>query len=82
MPALYERRFGKGEEGMKSFEAWAESYIEYLVWYVKDNTLTEQGFNEDDSSAIYAYNLVLELDKFPKNKYIECYLNKLEKYIL
>ena len=82
MPALYERRFGKGEEGMKSFEAWAESYIEYLVWYVNDNTLTEQGFNEDDSSAIYAYNLVLELDKFPKNKYIECYLNKLEKYIL
>ena len=82
MPALYERRFGKGEEGMKSFEAWAESYIEYLFWYVNDNTLTEQGFNEDDSSAIYAYNLVLELDKFPKNKYIECYLNKLEKYIL
>lgn len=82
MPALYERRFGKGEEGMKSFEAWAESYIEYLVWYVNDSTLTEQGFNEDDSSAIYAYNLVLELDKFPKNKYIECYLNKLEKYIL
>ena len=47
---------GKGEEGMKSFGAWAESYIEYLVWYVKDNTLTEQGFDEDDSNTIQIFH--------------------------
>ena len=32
MPALYEKRFGKGEEGMENFKMWADTYTEYLTW--------------------------------------------------
>lgn len=48
MPALYEKRFGKGEEGMENFKMWADTYTEYLTWYVTDEKLKELGFDETE----------------------------------
>ena len=82
MPALYEKRFGKGEEGMKNFRVWADTYTEYLVWYTTDEKLEELGFDETEICAICAYDMIEELTKLPENKYIKGYIDALQKYLV
>lgn len=82
MPALYEKRFGKGEEGMKNFKMWADTYAEYLTWYVTDEKLEELGFDETEICAICAHDMIEELTKLPKNDYIEGYIDALQKYLI
>lgn len=81
MPALYEKRFGKGTEGLKLFRAWAENYIEFLCWFSDDDSLEELGYDKDEIAMIYAYNLAKELSRLKKNVYIEEYINILNGYI-
>jgi hypothetical protein len=82
MPALYEKRFGKGEEGMKNFKIWADAYAEYLIWYVTDEKLEELGFDETEICAICAHDMIEELTKLPKNDYIKGYIDALQKYLI
>lgn len=82
MPALYEKRFGKGEEGMKNFEIWADTYAEYLTWYVTDEKLEELGFDETEICAICAHDMIEELTKLPENDYIKGYIDALQKYLI
>lgn len=82
MPALYEKRFGKGEEGMKKFKIWADTYAEYLTWYVTDKKLEELGFDETEICAICAHDMIEELTKLPENDYIKGYINVLQKYLI
>lgn len=81
MPALYEKRFGKGTEGLKLFRAWAENYIEFLCWFSDDDSLEELGYDKDEIAMIYAYNLAKELSRLKKNVYIEEYIDILNSYI-
>lgn len=82
MPALYEKRFGKGEEGMKNFKMWADTYAEYLTWYVTDEKLEELGFDETEICAICAHDMIKELTKLPENDYIKGYIDALQKYLI
>lgn len=82
MPALYEKRFGKGEEGMKNFKMWADTYTEYLTWYVTDEKLEELGFDETEICAICAHDMIEELTKLPENDYIKGYIDALQKYLV
>lgn len=82
MPALYEKRFGKGEEGMKNFKIWADTYAEYLTWYVTDEKLEELGFDETEICAICAHDMIEELTKLPENDYIKGYIDVLQKYLM
>ena len=82
MPALYEKRFGKGEEGMKNFKIWADTYAEYLTWYVTDEKLEELGFDETEICAICAHDMIEELTKLPENDYIKGYIDALQKYLV
>ena len=82
MPALYEKRFGKGEEGMKNFEMWADAYTDYLTWYVTDEKLEELGFDETEICAICAHDMIEELTKLPENDYIKGYIDALQKYLI
>lgn len=81
MPSLYERRFGKGKDGMDNFNMWAEIYVEYLTWYVSDVKLEKLGFDETEICAICAHDIIEELTKLPENKYIKGYINALQKYL-
>lgn len=81
MPSLYERRFGKGKDGMDNFNVWAEIYVEYLTWYVSDVKLEKLGFDETEICAICAHDIIEELTKLPENKYINGYINALQKYL-
>lgn len=82
MSALYEKRFGKGEVGMKSFKIWADTYTEYLTWYVTDEKLEELGFDETEICAICAHDMIEELTKLPENDYIKGYIDALQKYLI
>ena len=82
MPALYEKRFGKGKEGMDNFEMWADTYAEYLTWYVTDEKLKELGFDETEICAICAHDMIEELTKLPENDYIKGYIDALQKYLV
>lgn len=82
MPALYEKRFGKGKEGMKNFKMWADTYAEYLTWYVTDENLEELGFDETEICAICAHDMIEELTKLPENDYIKGYIDALQKYLI
>lgn len=82
MSALYEKRFGKGEEGMKNFKIWADTYAEYLTWNVTDEKLEELGFDETEICAICAHDMIEELTKLPENDYIKGYIDALQKYLI
>lgn len=82
MPELYEKRFGKGEKGMKNFEMWADTYTDYLTWYVTDEKLEELGFDETEICAICAHDMIEELTKLPENDYIKGYIDALQKYLI
>lgn len=82
MPALYERRFGKGKEGMENFKKWADTYTEYLTWYVTDEKLEELDFDEIEICAICAHDMIEELTKLPENDYIKGYIAALQKYLV
>ena len=82
MSALYEKRFGKGEEGMKNFKMWADTYTDYLTWYVTDEKLEELGFDETEICAICAHDMIEELTKLPENDYIKGYIDALQKYLI
>lgn len=82
MPTLYEKRFGKGKEGMKNFKMWADTYAEYLTWYVTDEKLEELGFDETEICAICAHDMIEELTKLPENDYIKGYIDALQKYLV
>lgn len=82
MSALYEKRFGKGEEGMKNFKMWADTYTEYLTWYTTDEELEELGFDETEICAICAHDMIEELTKLPENDYIKGYIDALQKYLI
>ena len=82
MPALYEKRFGKGKEGMKNFKMWADTYAEYLTWYTTDEKLEELGFDETEICAICAHDMIEELTKLPENDYIKGYIDALQKYLI
>lgn len=82
MPALYEKRFGKGEEGMENFKMWADTYTEYLTWYVTDEKLEGLGFDETEICAICAHDMIEELTKLPENDYIKGYIDALQKYLV
>ena len=82
MVPLYERRFGKGEEGMKLFKAWAEGYIEFLCWFTEDDALIEMGLDDSELAAICAHDIIKELAKLPENVYIKEYIDILEGYLI
>ena len=81
MPTMYEKRFGKGQDGIENFEFWAESYIEYLLWNTTDEKLEQLDFDTAEICAICAHDIIEELTKLPENEYIKCYIDVLEKYL-
>lgn len=82
MTKIYEKRFGKGEEGLERFKEWADVYTEFLTWNIEDDELECLGFQQADIQSICAYDLTIALSKLPTNKFIKAYIDELEKYLM
>lgn len=63
------------------FHAWAESYVEFLVYYTEDPKLDM--YDDDTLAALVAFDLKERLDKLlVKNKYITEFIDIIERYII
>lgn len=82
MVPLYKKRFGKGMEGIKLFQTWAENHIEFICFYSQDDELINQGLSDEEISAILAYKIIEELEKLPRNEYITTYIDILTGYLI
>ena len=82
MPTLYEKRFGKGKEGIANFKSWAGSFIEYIMWNTPSEDLEKEGLVDVEISAVLANDIINALGKFPKNKYLNIYIETLNDYVI
>lgn len=82
MPTMYQKRFGKGEDGMKLFELWADMYTEFIVWYAIDEELESLGMDDAEICATCAHDIIEELKELPENAYIKGYIEALKKYLV
>lgn len=82
MPALYEKRFGKGKAGMKMFQDWADTYTEFLTYNIYDEDLLSMGYDQAEIQSICAHDLIEALTQLPENEYIKLYIDELEKYLM
>ena len=81
MPTVFKERFGSGKNGDEKFGYWADSYINFLLQYAENDDLIIQ-FDEEEVQAIFAYDLIQELEKLEQNQYIKEFIKILETYII
>lgn len=82
LPEIYKKRFGEGGDGMYNFKMWADTFAEYITWYVYDEKLDKLHLSDEEMCSICSRDMVEELKKLPSNVYIEYYISILENYIL
>lgn len=75
MKARFDKRFGDDPD-LNKFEYWAVDFIEFLLWWSIDMEVTN-----DDQIAEVAERIVNELEKLPKNRYIDKYIEILIDYV-
>lgn len=78
MENLYNKRFGDPEN--ENFKYWVDTMLDFLISEVYDDKLIEQG--EDFMWAIWAYDVLVELEKFPKNKYLEVFSKSINRWLI
>lgn len=77
MNNLYTKRFGD----VKTFEEFAVNYVSFLIDNTKDETLAEL-LDATDMSCILAYDVMVELAKYPSNPWLDAYIKLLDDFIL
>jgi hypothetical protein len=78
MPALYDKRFSKDAD--TDFQYWADTLLEFLEIEISDDKLDEKG--KDYIDAIWAYDVMVALEKLPKNKYLDYFISSLERWMI
>ena len=73
--ARFDARFGKDDPSLTLFEYWATDFIEFLLWFGRDN-----GVSDDESVAVLVENLTVALETLPKSKYINKYIDIISSY--
>lgn len=77
MDSLFTKRF----HTIERFEAFANNFVDYLVNFTEDPDLIEV-LDSMEMSAILAYQVVIELEKLPSNKWIQTLIKLYKDYIL
>ena len=75
MESRFDKRFGK-DPALNQFEYWAIDFIEFLLWWSVDMEI-----NSDEKIAEIAQAIIAELNKLPKNCYIDKYIEILTDYV-
>lgn len=76
---LYDKRFDDNHGGFDAFRTWAENHCETVIWHVGDEYL-ESIYDYPEIAAIYANKIIEKLEKLPKNKYIEEFIDILNMF--
>lgn len=80
MKSVIERRFGTGTEGLKMYQGFIESLVEFLVWNSEDPALTNM-VDDDYMMSIIAENMFNYLGTLPQNTYTKICQSALLTYI-
>ena len=79
MENLYRRRFGS----VKAFEYFASNYVDYLINYTYDGDVMAVISNDDSTmAALLAHDVREELEKLPKNPWLNVYIELMDDYII
>lgn len=82
MDKIYKKRFGTRMIGKdEAWKVWCEYFFEFLEWEFEDKTLNVND-EEGESKAIWANDVIKELEKFPKNKYVSCYIDLFSELLI
>lgn len=77
MDSLYSKRF----DSEKEFEAFASNFVDCLINYTEDPEAAAY-LDETEMGAILAYQVREELNKLPKNKWLDIWMKMYDDYIL
>ena len=80
MEKLYSKRFENQVSEYDSFQYWVDSYLEFLENEMLDDDLFSKG--RDYMDAIWAYDVITKLEEFPKNKYMDIFIESLERWLI
>lgn len=80
MERLYSKRFENQVSEYDSFQYWVDSYLEFLENEMLDDDLFSKG--RDYMDAIWAYDVITKLEEFPKNKYMDIFIESLERWLI
>lgn len=79
MENLYRKRFGS----VKVFEYFASTYVDYLINYTYDGDVMAVISNDDSTmAALLAHDVREELEKLPKNPWLNVYIKLMDDYII
>lgn len=88
MASVVDKRYDKRFYNLELFKAWANSYVEFIVYYNDAEEIVTKDANtiDDDSlAAIVAYNIKCKLEDLREAKtsaYISTFINLLDTYIM
>lgn len=80
MKSTIERRFGAGTEGLKIYQDFIESLVEFLVWNTQDPALVDI-IDEDYMMIVIATEMFEYLGTLPQNTYTKICQSALLTYI-
>lgn len=76
---MYEPYKNRFKNDMKSFEMWAEPYVEFLIYSAVD---ANDPSDVDYDTAVISYHVKKALLTFPQNIYVKAYIKLIESYII
>ncbi len=80
MKSVIERRFGTGTKGLKIYQDFIESLVEFLVWNSEDPALANI-IGDDYMMTVIATDMLEYMDTLPQNTYTKICQNALLTYI-
>lgn len=81
MEVLYDKRFKVSDElGNNSSSYWIDGILEFLENEVIDDKFADK--DRDYMDAIWAFDVISELEKFPSNKYLKAFIDSLERWLI
>ena len=80
MEKLYDKRFADNKSEFDSFEYWADTLLECMENELYDEKLIQKGREYMD--AIWAWDTIVRLQDYPENKYIDKFINSLERWLI
>lgn len=80
MKSVIERRFGTGTEGLKVYQGFIESMVEFLVWDTQDPTLINV-IDGDYMMTVIAADMLEYIGTLPQNTYTKICQSALLTYI-
>lgn len=80
MKSVIERRFGTGTEGLKIYQSFVESMVEFLVWNTQDPALVNI-IDGDYMMTVIAADMLEYIGTLPQNTYTKICQGALLNYI-